>query len=274
MQRSRSMRNYRGASAIVRLRYCLKSDRRYRRERKDLPRPLFVRLRSDDQIAARKMLSRDRLRAPTPRRKPTAGTAMTFATARTRSALSTPFCRQTTVASGLTNRAICVAVADVSFALTQKRISEQSRTALISTVALDRIRSRPSALSRTRPLAVNASAKCFRPMKRTARQRAQTFHRNSHPPRLRPRLRFVAILEFRSLLVCRQHDLLQSHKSNTPSASSPLAIMASTTRANASVCQCLRVSHHCELHRRQGNRSWSDQSLPTTPVFNIPSRLE
>jgi len=37
--------------------------------------------------------------------------------------------KQTTVASGRTNGAICFAVSEVSFALTQNRISEQSRTA-------------------------------------------------------------------------------------------------------------------------------------------------
>src|SRR3546814_2848840 len=44
---------------------------------------------------------------------------------------------------------------------------------------------------------------------RSARQRGQTFRRNSHPPRPRLQLQFAATLEFRSLAVFRQHDLLQ-----------------------------------------------------------------
>src|SRR5215831_15565543 len=92
---------------------------------------------------------------------------MIFVAARTRCALSTPFCKQTTVASGLTNGAICAAVAEVAFAFTQNRISEQSRTALISVVAMPSMRCWPSDLSRTRPFVFTASTKCFRPMKTT-----------------------------------------------------------------------------------------------------------
>src|SRR4030095_6074883 len=60
---------------------------------------------------------------------------------------------------------IWVAVADVSLALTLNRMSGQSRTVLMSTVAVALIRSWPSDLSRTRPFELTASTKCFRPMK-------------------------------------------------------------------------------------------------------------
>src|SRR5213075_1493550 len=120
-----------------------------------------------------------------------------------------PFCKQTTVASGLTNLAMCVAVADVSFALTQRRMSEQSRRPLMLTVALIAIRSWPSDLSRTRPFELTASAKCFRPMKTIGAPARATFRRNSRLPRPRLRLQFAAILECRSLAVFRQHNLLQ-----------------------------------------------------------------